>query len=93
MVRSAPLIKICGITSIADMRVCARLEVEWIGLNFHPKSPRFVDERTASEIVRELPPAMSAVGVFVVGKRRNIWLNWEFGGWSRHFAWPVAPGG
>jgi phosphoribosylanthranilate isomerase len=61
----ATLIKICGITCSADAQACARLGVEWIGLNFHPKSPRYVAPDVASRIVRELPSHIKAIGVFV----------------------------
>jgi phosphoribosylanthranilate isomerase len=58
-------VKVCGLTSVDEARACAALGVDWIGLNFHPPSPRYVDPRRASEIAAALPPEVSAVGVFV----------------------------
>jgi phosphoribosylanthranilate isomerase len=65
VVDSAPLIKICGITCLSDAVMCARLGVDWIGLNFHPKSARYIDPADAAHIVSELPSHIKAVGVFV----------------------------
>jgi phosphoribosylanthranilate isomerase len=39
--------------------------VDWIGLNFHPRSPRGIDPATAAEILAGLPPSVAAVGLFV----------------------------
>jgi phosphoribosylanthranilate isomerase len=58
-------IKICGITNIADGLQAAALGADAIGLNFYPASPRHIDAVTAEAIVRELPPFVDAVGLFV----------------------------
>jgi phosphoribosylanthranilate isomerase len=58
-------VKICGVTCIEDALVCADAGVDWVGLNFHPASPRFVEPSRAKEIVGALPAALSPVGVFV----------------------------
>ena len=66
--RDAPArvrVKVCGITSVDQALACAELGVDWIGLNFHPASPRKVDPRTAAEIVTSLPDSCTAVGLFV----------------------------
>jgi phosphoribosylanthranilate isomerase len=39
--------------------------VDWIGLNFHPASPRRVEITIAAEIMAALPATCSAVGLFV----------------------------
>jgi phosphoribosylanthranilate isomerase len=59
------LVKICGVTSVEDALACAAAGADWIGLNFHPGSPRFIDTARAIEIVAALPPTVSPVGVFV----------------------------
>jgi phosphoribosylanthranilate isomerase len=41
------------------------LGADWIGLNFHPPSPRCVRREVAAEIVAALPESVEAVGVFV----------------------------
>lgn len=63
-------VKICGVTTPADARLCAQLGAQAIGLNFYPKSPRAISPFDAEKIVRDLPPFVSTVGVFV---------DWEAG--------------
>ena len=58
-------VKICGITNEADGRQAAYLGADAIGLNFAAESPRRIDFATAKFILRELPPLIEAVGVFV----------------------------
>lgn len=58
-------VKICGITSVADAQLCAQLGAHAIGLNFFPESLRAISPFTAEKIVRELPPFVSTVGIFV----------------------------
>ena len=45
--------------------MCAAMGADWIGLNFHPVSPRFVESVRAAEIVEALPASTQAVGLFV----------------------------
>ncbi|MBX6315039.1 MAG: phosphoribosylanthranilate isomerase [Isosphaeraceae bacterium] len=59
------LIKVCGLTTPDDARAVAVAGADWIGLNFHPPSPRFVDQATAAAILAVLPPTTEAVGLFV----------------------------
>jgi phosphoribosylanthranilate isomerase len=58
-------VKICGLTRVDQAVACAELGVDWIGLNFHPASPRYVQPDQAAAIVASLPPSVSPVGVFV----------------------------
>ncbi len=44
-------IKICGVTSVADAIQACECGADAIGLNFFPKSSRFVDRETAQKIV------------------------------------------
>ena len=58
-------VKICGITSAADAATAAALGADAIGLNFYPKSARYVYPEIAARIVRELPPFVEPVALFV----------------------------
>ncbi|MBX3451229.1 MAG: phosphoribosylanthranilate isomerase [Planctomycetaceae bacterium] len=58
-------IKVCGIRDVNIARVAALAGADAVGLNFHPPSPRFVDEQTASQIVAALPSHVESIGVFV----------------------------
>jgi phosphoribosylanthranilate isomerase len=59
------LVKICGLTCVEDAVACAEAGADWLGLNFHPPSPRYVEPATAAEIIAALPGHVKAVGVFV----------------------------
>jgi phosphoribosylanthranilate isomerase len=59
------LVKICGVRRLEDARLACELGANAIGFVFWPASPRFVDPERARAIVLELPPFVSAVGVFV----------------------------
>ncbi len=58
-------IKICGITRPGDAVEAARAGADAIGLVFYPPSPRAVNLRQALDIVRELPPLVGVVALFV----------------------------
>jgi phosphoribosylanthranilate isomerase len=58
-------VKICGLTSVDDALMTAEAGADWIGLNFYPASPRFVEDGVAREIVDVLPGGATAVGLFV----------------------------
>jgi phosphoribosylanthranilate isomerase len=58
-------IKICGITRLEDGLAAAHLGADAIGLVFYTGSRRVVDITTARQVVRTLPPFVTAVGLFV----------------------------
>jgi phosphoribosylanthranilate isomerase len=58
-------IKICGTTSVEDALVAVEAGADAVGFVFHEKSPRFITPEQAREIVRELPPQVTTVGVFL----------------------------
>lgn len=65
-------IKICGITRLEDAKVAANLGVDALGFIFHPQSPRFIPPEQARNIIRQLPPMINRVGVFVNQTRETI---------------------
>jgi phosphoribosylanthranilate isomerase len=64
-------IKICGITCAQDATWAANLGADFIGLNFYKDSPRKVSPQNAMEILKEIPPFVYSVGVFVNEDGRN----------------------
>jgi phosphoribosylanthranilate isomerase len=58
-------VKICGITTPEAARFAADCGADAVGLNFYPRSPRFLDPPRAAAVVRALPAFTAPVGVFV----------------------------
>ena len=57
--------KICGMTRSEDALLAAKLGADAIGLIFFTGSKRCVNIKQAQEILTELPPFVSSVGLFV----------------------------
>ncbi len=59
------IVKVCGVRRAEDAALACALGADALGFVFWPASPRFVDPECARAIVSELPPFVSAIGVFV----------------------------
>ena len=58
-------VKICGITRREDALKAAAVGADAIGLVFYGPSPRNVDPAIAAQIVADMPPFVTVVGLFV----------------------------
>ncbi|WP_433695723.1 phosphoribosylanthranilate isomerase [Paraburkholderia phenoliruptrix] len=58
-------IKLCGLSKPADVEHAIGLGADAIGLVFYPPSPRSVNIAQAVELVQDVPPFVSVVGLFV----------------------------
>jgi phosphoribosylanthranilate isomerase len=65
---SRPKVKICGLTDPSETALAVELGADFLGLNFHPPSPRALSPAKARElarVARECNPRVRLVGVFV----------------------------
>lgn len=61
----AVIVKICGVTRPEDAELAVAAGADWIGLNFWPRSRRYVTVAQALEIAAAIPGDVRKVGVFV----------------------------
>ena len=63
-------IKICGITNIDDALMSIDAGADALGFNFVPGTPRYLkDTKAAAQIIEQLPPFITTVGLFVNANR------------------------
>jgi phosphoribosylanthranilate isomerase len=58
-------VKVCGVIDPENARMVAEWGADFLGLNFYPRSPRYVDAGRAREIAAAVRGRLSLVGVFV----------------------------
>ena len=58
-------IKICGITNIEDLHLAISHGADAVGFIFVENTPRYVTINKVKEMVKECPPFINKVGVFL----------------------------
>lgn len=65
-------IKICGLTRPEDVAAAVACGADALGFILYPASPRYVDLARLEQLVREVPPFIATVGLFVNASRAQI---------------------
>jgi phosphoribosylanthranilate isomerase len=58
-------LKICGITNLDDALITLEIGAHWLGFNFYPESPRYVEPSKAASIIEEIKGLVHCVGILV----------------------------
>jgi len=60
-----PMLKVCGMREPHNIDEIVRLQPQWLGFIFYPKSARYVGSALDIDYMDSLPAAIKKVGVFV----------------------------
>ena len=58
-------VKICGLNTLDSINAAVAGGADFIGIVFYPHSPRYVALNEAARLVRDVPPEITKVGLFV----------------------------
>ena len=65
-------VKICGVTNFDDALGAVEAGADALGFMFYEPSPRNVSIKVAADIIRQLPPFVAKVGVFVDAAEEGV---------------------
>ena len=65
-------VKICGVTNFDDALAAVDAGADALGFMFYEPSPRNVPVKVAADIIRQLPPFVAKVGVFVNAVEESV---------------------
>ena len=65
-------VKICGVTNFDDALAAVDAGTDALGFMFYEPSPRNVSIKVAADIIRQLPPFVAKVGVFVNATEETV---------------------
>lgn len=65
-------VKICGIMNVHDAMAAAEYGADAVGFVLYKSSPRCIDLKTVKNIITQLPPFVTTVGVFADATEKEI---------------------
>ena len=65
-------IKVCGMREASSLAAVAALQPDFLGFIFYPKSSRYIGQELNADSLKNLPPSIKKVGVFVNETTDNI---------------------
>jgi phosphoribosylanthranilate isomerase len=65
-------VKICGITNVSDALAAADYGADAVGFVLYKSSPRYIDQSAVKNIISQLPPFVTTVGVFADGTEKEV---------------------
>ncbi|MGE4192007.1 MAG: phosphoribosylanthranilate isomerase [Pseudodesulfovibrio sp.] len=92
-----PLVKVCGMTRMEDVKLCVDLGVDLLGFIFHPRSPRNADPDFVASVKTG---KVTKVGVFVdqtadevieIMDRCGLHAAQLHGGQDSVYCWKIGP--